>query len=810
MTNTHPDTLSILPCRINDAQAPDLLVSVFGPVETPLRQGVYDPATDTVTRDAGDRLANYYKESLGFPHFRPLDRTLFRQAPTGWLTWMYYGRDVTPDEVLVNARWIAENLKDYGVEVILLDDGWQADGRNWEGLRESFPQGMGWLAGEIRQLGLTPGLWLCPHGQDNTAFVEATGGFIACNTFGGPYTVDPTDPNGLAYIQALMGRLTREWGYGYLKFDGISDKPGYGVLHGYRTHQQLFADQSIAADDAYRRFFGAIKDSVSSDVFINACSVKVCPEVIGLCDGMRMGSDTDCDWNGFLRAVSATMHGYFLHTVAVYADPDCCLLRSPLSLDMARAWATLYGVTGQLLMFDDRMPDLGQSRLDILKKIAPSADIRPFDLFPADRMKSIFDLKVHHRGRAYDVVAAFNYDENVQRLTQLDFGALGLDPAARYHVYDFWHEDYLGVYEAGLCLEIAPAACRVITLYPEGDFPVLLSTSRHILQGWPDVEAFSASPEAGTLCGTSAVIEDEPYTLTFGLPNDGTSTYLLESATVDGQPVAIRQGRGVAHVSWTPTGGGAVAWTATFTPAPLPRPTSISSFPYMLGARDLDPWTVELFWVSFGSPAAYFVKHNGVLVAHTFGTRFRMRGLEYGSRHDFEVGVADLDGRKSQRTGTIAVTVGETLPPELCLSDLEWQSASSGYLPVKKDKANGGPSLSTGGRRYAKGLGTHPASLITYELHGLFTTLTGACGIEDQNGMPATTPHEQSGQAIFSITGDGRELLAPTRMTHGQMAQAFALDITGVQRLELLVEPPADAIPNHAPHANWLEMKVRT
>jgi hypothetical protein len=800
--------LHAMPCRINDMHTPDVLVSAFGPVETPLQQAVYQPATDTVTLEGGGQVDRYYTERLGLPYFRPLDRTAFPTAPTGWLTWMYYGRDVTPEEVLVNARWIADNLKDYGVEIVLLDDGWQADGRNWEGLRASFPQGMAWLAQEIRALGLTPGLWLCPHGQDNRAFTTATGGFIACDTFGGPFTVDPTDPRGLAYIRQLMQRLTHEWGYGYLKFDGISAKPGYGALHGYRTHQAQFADPTVSADDAYRRFFAAITESVAPGVFINACSVGVCPEVIGLCDGMRMGSDTDSDWNGFLRAVDATMHGYFLHTVAVYADPDCCLLRSPLSLDMARAWATLYGLTGQLLMFDDRLPDLSASRVAILKKIAPAADIHPFDLFPVDRLKSIFDLKVHHLGRSYDVVAAFNYDEHTQKLTTIDFASLGLDSAQRYHVYDFWHEEYLGLYAAGLCLEIAPAACRVVTLYAEGDFPVLLSTSRHILQGWPDLESVSVSPQDATIRGRSHLIANEPYTLTFGLPNNGTETFALAAATVDGQSTAIRQGRGVGSITWTPSAGGTSEWVVTFTKTPLPLPTAIASYPYMLGVRDIDPWTVEIFWVSFGSPAAYCVKHNGALVAHTFGTRFRIGGLAYGSQHTFEVGVADLDGRTGEKTNSITVTVGETLPERIALSDLDWCSASSGYLPVKKDKANGGPSLSTGGRRFAKGLGTHPDSTIIYDLQGVFTRLSGACGIEDQNGMPDTVPHDSSGQAIFSITGDGRLLLPPTRMVHGQAARAFNVDITGVQRLALIVALPADAMPNHAPHANWLDMQV--
>jgi len=185
---------------------------------------------------------------------------------------------------------------------------------------------------------------------------------------------------------------------------------------------------------------------------------------------------------------------------------------------MAQAWATLLGLTGQHLLFGDRLPDLSPDRVRLMKKVSPAAPIRPFDLFPSARLKSTFDLKINCLGRAYDVIGVFNYDERESRVTRVDFKALGLDPARRHHVYDFWNEDYLGLCEAGLFLEIPPAACRVVTLYPEDPVPVLLSTSRHILQGWPDLERFAVNRIAAVLRGASRVIAHEPYTLTFGLP----------------------------------------------------------------------------------------------------------------------------------------------------------------------------------------------------------------------------------------------------------------------------------------------------
>ena len=796
-----------LPCRLDDAATPDLLVTALGPVRTPLTQATYDPRTDRAQRLSGGIVRDYYRRRLGVPYFRPLDKRAFPHPPTGWLTWMYYGRDVTPAEILVNARWIAEHLRDYGVNVVLIDDGWQKDGRNWEGTRETFPRGMKWLAGKIRELGLEPGLWICPHGQDNAAFVKATGGFIDCATFGGPYSVDPTDPKGAAYLRRLFARLTKEWGYSYLKFDGIVGER-YGILHAYRRELNRLANPPASGDQAFRRLLEIIGRTTGPRVFIGGCGILGFPGA-GLCHGMRTGADTDAEWTGFLRAVAATMNAYFMHQVAWYSDPDCCLLRPPLSTDMARAWASLYGLTGQMLMFDDRMPDLGPERVRILKKISPAADIRPFDLFPSRRLKTTFDLKVNRLGRAYDVIGLFNYGESEQRVTRVDFKAIGLDPARRYHVYDFWNEDYLGVCDAGLFLEVPPAACRVVTLFPEDTVPVLLSTSRHVLQGWPDLERFAVNRRAAVLRGASRVIAGEPYTLTFGLPNDGVRTFALSRFRVTGKPlVGVTQGRGVARATWTPATTGLVEWEARFRRQKVVVPTGIGSYPYMLGARDLDPWTVEVYWISFGSPSGFYVRHNGRLIGYTFSTRFRVGGLKYGSRHTFEVGVADLDGRKGARTGRMDVVVGAALPRTLALSDLAWTSATSGYLHAKADKSVSAASLSVGGRRYAKGIGTHPSSTIVYDLQGLFLRLGGAFGIEDQNGIPPGRPHAQSGQARFSIRADGRELLPWTRRIHGQRAVPFDLDVRGARRLELCVEQPEGAAVNLAPHADWLDLKL--
>ncbi len=77
-------------------------------------------------------------------------------------------------------------------------------------------------------------------------------------------------------------------------------------------------------------------------------------------NGSRTGGDVVLGWGGFQVALRPTLQYYYLHNIVWYSDPDVLLVRSPLTLDQARVWATLEGLTGQALMSSDRLMDLSR------------------------------------------------------------------------------------------------------------------------------------------------------------------------------------------------------------------------------------------------------------------------------------------------------------------------------------------------------------------------------------------------------------------------------------------------------------------
>ena len=112
----------------------------------------------------------------------------------------------------------------------------------------------------------------------------------------------------------------------------------------------------------------------------------------------------------------------------------------------------------------DPVPPLPPVLEDVVHKglIGKALDVVPMDLFKSERNKRIWDLKISHLGRNYDVVGVFNFDETRSRPTYLSWKDLGLLDEQPVHVYDFWHKEYLGAWENGITVDLLPASARAL------------------------------------------------------------------------------------------------------------------------------------------------------------------------------------------------------------------------------------------------------------------------------------------------------------------------------------------------------------
>jgi len=492
------------------------------------------------------RYADYMKAHRGLRWFRPLDRSCFPRPPAGWCSWYYYYLGIDEAETIRNTDWLAENLKPFGCEWVQIDDGWQDKGSGY-GLNrdffkvcaEKFPRGMKFLADYIRSKGLRPGIWCIPFFQsDSTLERSRPGVYIRLPDGSSPgelnhpnympwmrpeneryvdwcgrYCIDPTGMSGQRYLADLAEQLCVNWGYEYVKIDA---QGGMSAL--LRRHRRWLADPSHDGDRSYRTGLLSLKKVMGPGRFLLNCGSGW--DSVGLCEGIRIGGDVQANWNGVLEAARCTLRWLWLNTTAFYTDPDVVCVRHPLSFDQARVWTTLVGITGQLLMTSDKMYELPEDRVELLRRVFPVADIHPMELYPLDPQNKprIFDLKVNKPGvGVWDVVAVFNWDEKDTQEFTIGPERLGLSGDS-WLVVDAHAGIIVNRGSGQVTFQVAPMSCHLLVWQPLADHPQVVGTSRHLTQGAVDLEAVRWNDKTAVLSGISRVVGRDDYQIRFTVP----------------------------------------------------------------------------------------------------------------------------------------------------------------------------------------------------------------------------------------------------------------------------------------------------
>jgi hypothetical protein len=214
------------------------------------------------------------------------------------------------------------------------------------------------------------------------------------------------------------------------------------------------------------------------------------------------------------------MQWLWLNTIAFYTDPDVVCVRHPLSFDQAQAWATLVGITGQLLMASDKMYELPEDRVELLRRVFPVADIHPMEMYPLDQQNKprIFDLKISKPGMGtWDVVAIFNWHgEDTQEFT-IGPERLGLSGDS-WLVVDVRAGVIVNRGSGPVRFRVAPMSCHLLVWWPLVDHPQLIGTSRHLTQGAVDLDYVRWDDAANVLSGRSRVVGRDDCQVRFTVP----------------------------------------------------------------------------------------------------------------------------------------------------------------------------------------------------------------------------------------------------------------------------------------------------
>ncbi|MBI5471674.1 MAG: alpha-galactosidase [Ignavibacteriae bacterium] len=452
--------------------------------------------------------------------------------PVGWVDWYFAKGLTTEKDILENLDFLARELKDFGLEYVQLDSGWQLGietsppphnviaGGPWIP-NSKFPHGMQWYAEQIKERGLKPGIWVRPFQMVDGATErrEHPGWF---NKKG---QMDFSNPEVLERVRTLFRQLVNDWGYEYIKYDfpsyDLFDAWGPSLFESHWAHADP-QTQTITGIQVYRNALEAIRTSAPNTPLL-ACN-SVMPSTLGLANVFRIGDDVG-DWNRtFTYGVRSVGARYYTNGVYWTNDPDCLLVREPFTIDQARMWASLVVLSGGVVFISERLHELPPERLDIIKKAMPVyrnpgkgyAFGRPMDLLENDPPE-VWNLEVRKRFGKWNVVGLFNWSDQ-PRIKVLDLKSLGSESKTPFAVYDFWEERYLGIVENSVEVNLKKLSCALLAIHPTTNHPQFLSSNRHITQGGIDLDDIWWDDGAAKLSGVSKVVKGYHHLITIRVP----------------------------------------------------------------------------------------------------------------------------------------------------------------------------------------------------------------------------------------------------------------------------------------------------
>jgi len=430
----------------------------------------------------------------------------FPETPTGWCSWYHFYSRVTATAIEQNLQAVQELRPRLPLDLVQIDDGFESQAGDWFSFKKTFPGGVAPLARQIREKGLTAGLWLAPFIVHPRARLRrehpdwllrgkwglpVNAGFV-WDTF--TTALDLTHPEALEYTCRVVRTAAQEWGFPYLKLDFLYA----GGLSG-RRH-----DPSVTRAQALRRGLEAVRAAAGQETFLLGCGVPL-GSALGLFESVRIGADVSGDWKpaywglhkvfepepgmpSARNAIQNILTRAPLHRHWWINDPDCLLVRpgTRLSLAEVQSLAAAIALTGGAYLLSDDLPGLPPDRLRIAEILLPLID-RPAQVLDWLDAPTPCRLRVDLEGPTgpWSLVALFNWkDQAVEAVVRLtDFG---LDRETPYTAVSFWTQDVLNSHGEGFGPLSIPAHGNLLLAvrpWESRDLPLYLGSDIHISQG---------------------------------------------------------------------------------------------------------------------------------------------------------------------------------------------------------------------------------------------------------------------------------------------------------------------------------------
>lgn len=376
-------------------------------------------------------------------------------TPVGFCSWYYYGYLVRRADVCENLEFLKKSP--YGVKYIQTDDGWYDYWGDWQP-NDRFDHSMEKLAGEIREAGYVPGIWIAPFGADKNSAVCREHPEYFVKTKSGemwqPPCLDLSRTDALEHLKKVFERI-KSWGFGYVKTDIITATLAPGVYN----------DPNFTALQNYRLGLKTAREALGDGVFLLGCTAPLAG-ACGLVDGMRISGDIFESWDSLLGVFNCVFKRSYMNGRYFITDADCLLVRTgdeedercfrPCSRtpEEIRTYVTAMAASGGALMLSDKMTLLKPWQLELIEKLFP---LNKVPATPLDYMESfvpgVLDFGVRNGVRT---VALINWGDTERRMT--------VPNSANKLVFEFWSQSFDGLSEEDVSVNIEPHGCRVFFL----------------------------------------------------------------------------------------------------------------------------------------------------------------------------------------------------------------------------------------------------------------------------------------------------------------------------------------------------------
>ena len=320
--------------------------------------------------------------------------------PLGWCSWYYYFSDVTADDVLTNARFIAKNKDKLPFKYIQLDDGYQPANGDWLDYNPKFPDGLAKLAEDIRKEGFTPALWVAPFmGFESSKLLKEHPEYFIHDKDGNIIypmgwrkgrcaALDGTNPQCCEFLKNLFKSI-RSMGFDYVKLD-------FMVIGAGVPKESVYFDPKATRAQALRRALSAIREGFGDDGFILGCTTPLGP-VVGLVDGERIGTDIAKAWKNKELTYDEGLsipnvcrniinRSYMNHRLWI-SDPDTLLFRkegTSFTQEESKLWFEALKIAGGMVLSGDRLDTLEPERMAWTTELFADPDayeVRPLDVW---------------------------------------------------------------------------------------------------------------------------------------------------------------------------------------------------------------------------------------------------------------------------------------------------------------------------------------------------------------------------------------------------------------------------------------------